>query len=125
MTKIIFAVNCVFCRIETTSDIVAVSVEEICTVLPPGQTTVTTLMATDIHIFHFLTNMYSQKIYDVKIYEFSSDVINMVNTLGWKAAGRSLVSGLVTKVNHHAQTHSVFVPVWKIFVYGGIVRKWC
>ena len=126
IAKIIFILYWPLASIETFAyGGAAVSVQIIIMIfLPPRQITITALMATGIHIFHSLTNIASQKFYDVEIYEFSSDVINIVNTMGWKAAGRSPVSGLGTKVIHHAQTHSVFVPVWKIIVHGGICRKW-
>ena len=35
-------------------------------------------------------------------YEFFSDVINIVNAMGWKTAGRSPVGGMGAKVIHHA-----------------------
>ena len=81
-------------------------------ILPPRHITIIALMTTNIHIFYFLTNVTSYKINDVKVYKFSSDVINIVNAMGGKAAGCSPVSGLGTKVIHRAQTHSIFVPVW-------------
>ena len=81
----------------------AISVEKpTLTTLPPGKVAITASMTTDIHIFHSFTNSISKKIYDVKIYEFSSDVFNIVDAMGWKTAGRSPVGGLGAKVIHHA-----------------------
>lgn len=110
VTKMISVPTCRW--IVTARTIRTISVKKITTVLPPRQTAITTLMATNIHVFYSLANMRSYKIYDVKIYKFSSDVINIVNAMGRKTAGRAPVSGLGTKVIHHARTHSVSVPVW-------------
>ena len=110
--KIIFAMNSPLRCIITAKTTRTIRVKTIARCLPPRQITITALMATNIHIFYSLAITRSYKIYDVKIYKFSSDVINIVNAMGRKTAGRAPVSGLGTKVIHHARTHSVSVPVW-------------
>ena len=103
VAKVIFSISSPLPEIiDTTCLMSAVNVNHVLRILPPCGRTILAIMTTDIYVFYFLTTMCSQESHDVKIYEFSSDVINIVNTMGWKAAGRSPVSGLVTKVIHHA-----------------------
>ena len=113
MAKIIFFICGIRRSIELTNLMIAGNMEKIFYfILIPWCGTIAALMTTDIHIFYCLAITGSHKIYDVQIREFSSDVIAIVDTMCWKAAGRSPVGGLGTKIVHHAQTHSVCVPVW-------------
>ena len=49
-------------------------------------------MATDVYVFHFLALTATLKSHDVKVGKICSDVVGVVDFVGWKTAGYPPVS---------------------------------
>ena len=62
--------------------------------LPERSRQMGTHVSPDVDVFHFLTRICSMEIYDIEVFEVSSEVVSEVDAVGWVAACCSPVGGV-------------------------------
>ena len=62
--------------------------------LPERSRQMRTHVSPDIDVFHFLTRAWSKEIYDVEVFEVSTEVVSEIDAVGWVAACCSPVGGV-------------------------------
>ena len=55
--------------------------------LPPFRSTVSTTIATNVDILHFLANAASKELHDVESGKLCSNVVDVIDTIAWKVTG--------------------------------------
>ena len=62
--------------------------------LPERSRQMRTHVSPDVDVFHFLTRAWPKEIYDVEVFEVSTDVISEIDAMGREAACCSPVGGV-------------------------------
>ena len=79
--------------------------------LPPGRGTLCTVTSPDVDILHFPAFTTGIVFQWIEIFEFSSDIVPVVNSVGWKITSDSPVTRLCFHNPHSTPSDPVSFPV--------------
>ena len=120
--KVVFATDSTCDRYKPTSLTTTVNMQGISVnSLPPSCCGMDSHVATDVYILHLLASSISNEGHDVEGFEVPSDVVPVVNSVGWIAASRPPVCRVAFDGLHTGHRLSVQVEVWHVVIDGRVL----
>lgn len=94
-----------------------------CIRLPPSRGALGTVTSPDVNILHFPAFTTSFVFQWIQIFEWRSDIVPVINSVGWKITRDSPVARLLFHNAHSTPADSVSLPVWVALILKSSPKK--